>query len=692
MLPGNRPALTNDETISPVKIELLRSPTKNENRSRAAATEGVTQTFANHPHGLRAKHDARRKTIHHFGEAFTPPNVAARTVATSPRPETGQVLSTSSPLKDSPTYNRRSKRFTSGNELEMEHYLIGVGKKPERLSAIGSPDSNPSLPPRKRPGHADREESKIKTSKIAFDTSENRKSIIRRPENVDGSTLGMSCLSEFDIGADENNNEGFSRTVQSLNPLSSPLKSQNLISKGEDLVAPMNEKPLFSMQYLAKVQEAHAAQVLGMESSIAKKNLEIIDLREKLSEIQSLAIQREQRILELDNRFSSVSEEKEMLEQQLCDTHSQYLSCVKELEQKKTSLSLEGQKLIQADLRLEACERSFADKEISLRETISNMKSQLDSASTKLEAINSERIDALASEKEAEAVCSNLREELATIHSRNATLVAEISRVRDENRSLEERTGDLSSQILDKEGALADLNEKLDALVRETENLHGDMAILETEQRSKEKSLIEQDQKLQTYVVATKRLESDVQSGETKLKLCEDKLALQIVEHQRILLENSLLLSELKALRSQSEEKDEIISGDTRKLTELVEEVNDLKQRLSDLRSRSTKGSTIIHKEADPLQQIAELQRQVASAQQKTDERIQEVAEELYHQYSKKHEVKVNQLKSKYETKIDQKNEEIERMTRHVHTLESLLKMEAKEKNYLLNVLERGKE
>ncbi|KAM9889614.1 hypothetical protein OXX69_012786 [Metschnikowia pulcherrima] len=158
---------------------------------------------------------------------------------------------------------------------------------------------------------------------------------------------------------------------------------------------------------------------------------------------------------------------------------------------------------------------------------------------------------------------------------------------------------------------------------------------------------------------------------------------------------NELLVivrTDLAEIQAQSADKDRIISGDTQLVSELHCELSQQKLIIDEMRKEGEKNAAGHESsESELMMQVKSLKSQILSAQPKSDERIQEIAEQLYHQYSKKHEVKVSQLRRNYETKIAESSTEIKKLQKKVEHLESQLKMELKEKEYLLSVLDKEK-
>ncbi|RKP29271.1 hypothetical protein METBISCDRAFT_5613, partial [Metschnikowia bicuspidata] len=239
--------------------------------------------------------------------------------------------------------------------------------------------------------------------------------------------------------------------------------------------------------------------------------------------------------------------------------------------------------------------------------------------------------------------------------------------------------------VAEKETAQRAVNEKLLLLIEETRNIHNEMAMFEREYKQLQAQLQEKSDQIDELQAQATRLRAQVDAldrlrvaAEAEIHTLRDLVA-------QLQLDKRDLAAEADALRSQNMEKDEIISGDTKKLGELVVEIDELKKQLA---AKSRQHESERPSDMQAQQRISSLQQQIALAQEKTEERIQEVAEQLYHQYSKKHEVKVGQLKRKYEVRLEENKAEMEAQRRKIETLERLLLAESKDKNHLLMLLE----
>lgn len=236
------------------------------------------------------------------------------------------------------------------------------------------------------------------------------------------------------------------------------------------------------------------------------------------------------------------------------------------------------------------------------------------------------------------------------------------------------------------------LEKKFSMLTNTTQALHEEMAAFDRGQKAMQREIASKDDSILQLENVQKHLEERNQYLEEQSQESMDYSKRLEADNKRL---NELLVivrTDLAEIQAQSADKDRIISGDTQLVSELHRELSQQKLIIDEMRKEGEKNAAGHElSESELMMQVKSLKSQILSAQQKSDERIQEIAEQLYHQYSKKHEVKVSQLRRNYETKIAESLTETKKLQKKVEHLESQLKMELKEKEYLLSVLDKEK-
>lgn len=469
---------------------------------------------------------------------------------------------------------------------------------------------------------------------------------------------------------------------------SSTLPADNAMSSNtfhEDTSLDYDQTPVFSAEYLRKIQESHYSRLASMQKEAAKQNDHIIGLSNKLKECDARAIRYDQEISELHDTMQRLIEERNSVQQQLKVTRSSLLFREKMLDQKKSLLEQKEAIITTTKNQLTQLEKESSELVAQMREDLLDANRRVEAADELLLTSNTEIEKYKDEVRLLKATISELNNKLDFSSSATNAFQLKLESLRKENEALASSEESLSQALQEKELSLA-------VLMKETEGLQEEMVSLEAEYKSKDLIIYAKDSDIAELESSKKQLAESISRIEKALASAEERISTLSEKNDKLEMEVSRLTEELKKAEYQSEEKDRIISGDTKKLSELVEQVNKQKQKLSSYKANSSKTSfSGRNSNAELLDQIADLQRQVSSAQQRTDERIQEIAEELYHQYSKKHENKVSQLKLKYDAKLEEKNELIHDLKRQVQTMESQLNTEIREKQYLFGVLERAK-
>lgn len=444
-----------------------------------------------------------------------------------------------------------------------------------------------------------------------------------------------------------------------------------------DLAEVTGSLPVFSLSYLTSIQEQHSRSMLSLEKTIEEKNKElnqaILD-RQKLKHENALLLHR----LQVSDR---VAQEQELMMKALqvqCAHFGQGMEHAKGLLTKSDDLV--------SELRSENCGFRKRIDELS--------EDSLKKVRVLKELMASSEIRVSAAEARAEQDVKQVTDDLNLEKSLTMKLESTIQSLLTEERSLKEQVNALSQmfdklsahssnielQLLASEAKNGRLKDELIELTSEYGKFRSDAAEKEKQLfenfRACEESLKERTATLESMSFELEKYEIDTRKSE-KLSAQSDLLRHKIDD----------LTGENLQLRESNAEKDRIISGDTKKLSQLLERIDVLERLISQL--NSDRAFRAHEDEKGTLQQIADLKRQIVNAQRETDEKIQEVAEELFHQYSKKHELKVNQLREKYELKVEERCLQIERKNRHIENLESRLETEKKEKTFLLKTLEK---
>lgn len=436
---------------------------------------------------------------------------------------------------------------------------------------------------------------------------------------------------------------------------------------------------IFTRTFVENLQNEHYGKIEELENILSLKTREIKALNDKLNTSHQDLADLQQNFIVQENKLNVMRDKEGMRDEELEyrvaeveSLRSQLLKLELYKAELKSSLS---------EIRLELAREvdtvaQLSDEKLRLEENLERME--------RLKEQNDELLTDLSQQmNESKTKQLQLQGALEEAESSVRLLQRDLDVSNTEISSLKDQLSHLKATLQEKEDSQRLANEKLQDLMNETDHIHKEMALFEKEYKQVEAQLQDKSDMISILEEAAESLKSRVEELEISKFTADKKLSELQSSTELLLQEKQDLLEDNSALRSQHREKDEIIKGDTQKLGELVLEIDTLKRALA------TKARDDDRKpDYDAQQQINSLKQQIALAQEKTDERIQEVAEQLYHQYSKKHEIKVGQLKKKFEARMEENRDQIESQRRKIENLERLLSAETKDKNHLLVLLE----
>lgn len=591
--------------------------------------------------------EARRNTMNFFGVQATPISKVIRSALTSPRNlKAGEPWRSCLSHQDSPS-SRVAKRNSRKSVV------------PRKLSLNLVEDTHES-------GHNE--------------SNELRHTVI--------SSLGKSQNSSTRNLTTQICDAQYSRVAPNV---PAPLKGQEIDHKEmpeeiltdrqlsiPDLAEVTGSLPVFSMSYLTSIQEQHSRSMSSLEKMIEEKNSELnqaILERQKLNHQNALLLHR----LKVSDR---VTQEQEIMMKSLrvqCAHLGQGMEHAENLLAKSDDLVSElRSENFEFKKRIDELSDDYIEEVKQLKELVAFSESKLSAAEARAKQEIKQVTDNLNLEK---SLTLKLESKMQSHISEESSLKEQLNVLSQMFDKISEHSDHLELQLLASEADNGRLKDEFIELTSEYEKFKNDAARREEQLsenlRSHEESLNECTARLESMNSQLENYKFDIQKAED-LSAQSDFLRHKI----------DTLTGEILQLRASNAEKDKIISGDTKKLSQLLEKIETLERQTSQL--NSDRAFRAHEDEKGTLKQIADLKRQIVNAQRETDEKIQEVAEELFHQYSKKHELKVNQLREKYELKLEERCLQIERKNRHIENLESRLETEKKEKTFLLKALEKA--
>lgn len=493
-----------------------------------------------------------------------------------------------------------------------------------------------------------------------------------------------------------------------------------------------NSKPVFSLDHIKKVQDDHFKEVANLEEVINNKNQEILKFSEELSATNNKFLIYDQKIKELKQDKKKLTANENLLLIQLKHNERELASMTKALRIKENVVTQLESRLSKSKSKFESTanelesvieennslreqakklEKSVEDKSISQKEyesQIMSLNDEIKAKNTEISSLTDANIDynikvenLLSEKEELLTETGRLGREnngLEEINSKQQELLEELDKLenlaKDKITTLENTLDAKTQEIKQAVTEKSELLTKIDNLTEESKSLGREL------QQSKD-DIEELTNKLNDYNNARSGLDNKVNSLQEDLnKSNEANESLQnkvnglLEEIEKLNQHVNDSETQMDLLKSINTEKDEIISGDTKKMGELVQKVNKQKQviadyekdyskALEDIKSLQSKGeNTSLNEE------IEDLKKQVSQGQAKTNARIQEVAEQLYFEYSKKHELKVNQVRASFKKQIDNLHFEKKSQSRDIDSLQKKLEIVNMEKNQLLRLID----
>lgn len=524
--------------------------------------------------------------------------------------------------------------------------------------------------------------SKINTLSVSFDklnekyrvTNLNKVSLQNNLDALQNKMDGINAERDNLTKSNENLKTKLKEVRDEIKMLNS---NQNLLQSKYDSVSSDNEKNKEmktelerNLQTLQRKNQEIAELLTKTET---EKNEVVTNLEEQMLANEALSEGNEHKSLDIESYKSELTEKKEELIQvqekldKLLDSQhnnsDDLLETVKTLTSERDDLELKLNNLTEAK-----------NKEID------DLKSRIDELNTRIDTTNDELLRAKddivskttdAEGKEEELVA--LRKSFEEANDECKIRVAEVTELNIEIESLKESKIHLEES---NNRLLEELGQKKQECINEIENYK--KASIEIESVQLKNSNIENE-----YLVELESLHKTVTSLEGSLKSNHE-----FTENLKI--ENEKLKSLLEA-KTSNQKDDEVNSEDILKSNEKILELeNKLKESEDELEKiRKNSNDSIQGKDG----QITEWKKKLEEKDKDTNKRLRLLAEDLYHQYSSKHEQKVKSLKKtyekKYESQIEKLNIEQHGLQEEIERLNKQLRSERDEKRELLKSIEK---
>ncbi|CAH2355174.1 autophagy-related protein 23 [[Candida] railenensis] len=477
-----------------------------------------------------------------------------------------------------------------------------------------------------------------------------------------------------------------------------------------------NSKPVFSIDHIKKIQNENSKEIDSLENVIYHKNQEILKFSEELSSTNGKFLILDQEIKELKSAKKKLIANEELLRVQLKHTERELAKATKNFKLKSTLATQLDGKLNKLKSQL----RSQSEEFETLSQDNDKLKADLEGKSKELKSEINEKLHLQSQLTESQNILNSNEREISKLTDSNLENNYKIDQLLKEKEELLIETGNLKQEnselqeINHKQTNLVEELDKLETLAKDKINdLQGKVAEGKQEiervrveknelfekslsiERTLQKDLELIQEKLKSNELERDHLSSKLEDSESRVTKLNTKIKEieQDRDHLQVELTNSM--DQVEVLKATNKEKDNIISGDTKKMSELVEKVNELKQKAAVSNEVNDKKEESVQELQDLRAQVSKLKEELAQGDDYLQKRIKDVSDQLYHEYSKKHDAKVIEVRKsvekKFKNSIDHFHIENKAQRRDIESLEKKLDIVNTEKNQLLYLIEEYK-
>lgn len=504
------------------------------------------------------------------------------------------------------------------------------------------------------------------------------------------------------------------------------LKAENDVFKGdvaslEQSVKKNEEKVERNKYVITKFKE----KVQELNALITEKNKEIDELKQdtesKSRAIAVLTSRAEDYEAQTKTLSGSVHQETERanaaeakcvdLESSIFDLKTQLDTLASEKASLKATIETLSNELQANQLETDELKSKFESDENQMKEAetkYTTLTAEITGLEEKVQTLQTQ-LEAQRFESEA-AICeiaASLQKATRELNLKNAMLnglQAAVETLKESNVVLR---SEINTQAVLNQSTTAELAEsnelltirkaEVDELNIEMKSAQTELTALRTTIEQKNIQLNELNDTLQSYIHALEDKDLSIRKMETELQKQEgDHLAELEAFHAEMSNVQAIVGTKSNELFKLKEDKDNLQrEHDLLKyeLDNLKDEAGDYDTRISTLKAKlqesraATEQSEKLAKRME--EEKLELEREI-------DKRLQQLAEDLYIQYSKKHEQKVQVLKKGYETKwhgkVARAEAENDKLRREIEGLKARIEKETAEKNEIIKLWDNFKE
>lgn len=403
---------------------------------------------------------------------------------------------------------------------------------------------------------------------------------------------------------------------------------------------------------------------------------EVNDLKQKsqqlqyrLNEISKTDTMLKEKLEDLQKDYTTLNEENRDLNEE-CKHKNEELSRLRTALEEKDAVAAE----LQANIRIFQDARQQSSKYLEERvEELTNDKQKLIEDLDKSKEYENKF-------KENDQKLRGALDEITILNNRMDSLQNEIFRLQKEKDEVKEKLEASQQTVESVNDQLAIKSAEVVELTHDIEELKQAKSYIEDSIKARENTVLEWKTKYDEKCDENKRLSVELESVQFKNTNIE---AEHLADLEQLHQEMTSLKDNLKVcsdqIKSLSDEKHIL----TERIVEMTAKEQALQGQLMEVESSAPEEN--LHKK------IEELQQKIQQNEAETNQKLQLLAEDLYIQYSSKHEQKVKMLKRGYESKYQEKMEKLELesagLKDELALLKNQLQAERNEKQELLKLL-----
>ncbi|AET40953.1 Slk19p Ecym_7101 [Eremothecium cymbalariae DBVPG len=458
--------------------------------------------------------------------------------------------------------------------------------------------------------------------------------------------------------------------------------------------------------------QAQYTDVCGQKDKLEQR---VDKLKARSSELKNELTMAMQNSQILQEKYHTQVTKNEELEHQISDKEDSVKSLETKLEHSQAQIKQLSHQLEQARDKVAEVEQNLMDGKRAYDHQKSNaqqLESQLSEKTAKIEelthTIEQSKDAQNRSSSELESKITDLTEEnlilekeyqklLKDYDSETKALRNQIKDIYEENKSLESKYEVDCKELVSLKTQRTEFEKQIKNLISELEEANNELVSKKAEVNELNSTITELKQSEKYLQESIGGREQSVKDWHSKLDIKEEELRRLNAEYESVMFKNGNMEAEHLA---ELEQLHENMAKFQSMLEKLTKENHDLKEVIANkekeelTRAESEKNEPKSSEQDEKLlTRIKDLESQLLEKDKDTNHRLQMLAEDLYIQYSSKHEQKVKMLKKSYEVKYQESMDKLQlensALMDEVTQLQNKVETERREKQELIKMLDK---